>query len=268
MPIVVTEKYGRRLSGDRAELTYTILGTTSDADARAALLVEAPTSHGGLPRDTNAVEVDEIKGVVGGGWIGTVLYQTGGGSTQQEGESTFQFETSGSTQHVTQAVGGQAAYDSSGAITDPFGRAIGVTDNGVDGVDITTPIYTFSETHWIADADVDASYKGTLFDLTGRMNDALYKGLAAGEALFLGAAGTRRGDNPWEITFAFAGSKNESNLSVGDITVATKLGWDYLWVKYQTQEDATNKLLVRKPLIAVVSPVYKFGDFSGLGIGT
>ena len=35
----------------------------------------------------------------------------------------------------------------------------------VDGVNITVPVYNFSETHYIAAASVIAAYKATLFSL-------------------------------------------------------------------------------------------------------
>jgi len=63
-----------------------------------------------------------------------------------------------------------------------------------------------------------------LFILTGRVNQAAFKGFAAGEVLFLGASGSKRGDGDWEITFNYAASPNVTNLPVGSITVASKKG--------------------------------------------
>jgi len=130
------------------------------------------------------------------------------------------------------------------------------------------PVYTFSETHHLDDSSVTTAYKSTLFSLTGRVNDAPFKGLAAGEALFLGAAGSKRGDDPWEISFAFAGSPNVTDLSIGAINGIAKKGWEYLWVRYQEAEDVTAKMLIRKPVAAYVERVYREGSFSALGIGT
>jgi len=61
-------------------------------------------------------------------------------------------------------------------------------------VDITVPVYSFSETHYNSLAFVTESYKQTLFGLTGKVNNAAFKGFAAGEVLFLGASGSKRGD--------------------------------------------------------------------------
>ncbi len=270
MPIV-EEKYGRILSDDSAEITYVIRDITTDVEARTELLIASPATHNGLVRSD--AQVEEVHDRI---WLGTVRYAPSSANPPQAGESSFAFETRGGTQHITQSLATVASYaspDLPGAAPD-FGGAIGVTEDSVEGVDITVPVYTFSETHYLSDSAVTTAYKGTLFSLTGRVNDAPFKGLAAGECLFLGAAGTRRGGSggsggdPWEISFAFAGSPNVTGLSIGSIVGIQKKGWEYLWVRYQAAEDATAKMLIRKPIAAYVERVYREGSFSALGIGT
>jgi hypothetical protein len=100
-----------------------------------------------------------------------------------------------------------------------------VTADGVDGVDITVPVYQFSETHYFSNAQVTGAYKGAIFSCTGKTNAGGFKGFAPGEVLFLGATGSKRGDGPdddWEITFRFAppASPNETGLSVGSTKAA------------------------------------------------
>jgi len=56
------------------------------------------------------------------------------------------------------------------------------------------------------------------------------------------------------------------NLQIGPITVASKRGWELLWVRYTDVEDAAAKMLVKRPVAAYVEKVYEEGDFSGLGI--
>jgi len=128
------------------------------------------------------------------------------------------------------------------------------------------PVYHFSETHYKADEDVTAEYKATLFALTGKVNSAAFKGFEAGEVLFLGASGSKRGEEDWEITYRFAASPNATNIQVGDITVTSKKGWEYLWVRYADAEDAGANALVKRPVAAYVEKVYEEGDFSALGI--
>jgi len=208
-------------------------------------------------------------------WLGVVRYAPSSFTPPQVGESSFAFETRGGTQHITQSLATVASYADPGIHAAPnFGGAIGVTEDEDQGVDITVPVYTFSETHHFATSFVTTAYKGTLFSLTGRVHDAPFKGLAAGECLFLGAAGTQRGGaggsggDPWEISYAFAGSPNVTGLSIGSITGIVKNGWDYLWASYRQAEDVTAKMLIRKPVAAYVERVYQEGGFAALGIGT
>lgn len=264
MPIV-EEKYGRILSDDSAEITYVIRDITSDVEARTELLIASPAAHNGLIRSD--AQVEEVFDSI---WLGTVRYAPSGTNPPQTGESTFSFETRGGTQHVTQSLATVASYASPGIPAAPdFDGAIGVSDDSVGGVDVTVPVYTFSETHFMSSGAVNSAYKAALFGLTGRVNDAPFKGLAAGECLFLGASGTQRGDTGvWEIGFAFAGSPNVTGLSVGSIVGVNKKGWEYLWVRYQAAEDTTARMLVRKPIAAYVERVYRDGSFAALGIGT
>ena len=135
-------------------------------------------------------------------------------------------------------------------------------------VDITVPVYSFSETHYLDAAVVTPAYKGTLFSLTGKVNSASFKGLAAGECLFLGASGSMRGAEDWEITYRFAGSPNRTGLVVGPISGISKKGWEYMWVRYADSEDAAAKAIVKKPVAVYIERVYEEGNFAALGIGT
>jgi hypothetical protein len=98
------------------------------------------------------------------------------------------------------------------------------------------------------------------------VNNSAFKGFAAGECLFLGAAGTKRGGGDWEIGYRFASSPNVTGLTVGDITGINKKGWEYLWVRYADAEDAAAKALVKKPIAAYIEQVYPYGDLNALGI--
>ena len=79
---------------------------------------------------------------------------------------------------------------------------------------------------------------------------------------------SKKPNAPWEITFRFAVSPNQSSLQVGKLKVPNKRGWDYLWVRYADTEDTASHTLVKSPLGAYVERVYEEGDFSALGIGT
>jgi hypothetical protein len=115
---------------------------------------------------------------------------------------------------------------------------------------------------------VTNAYKFMLAGMTGlTMNDADFKGFSAGECMLLNVSGSRRGDDPWELTFRFACSPNATGLTVGDITDLDTLGWDYLWVRYATYEDSAGRSLVQRPSAVYVERVLTPADYSTLGIG-
>ena len=86
----------------------------------------------------------------------------------------------------------------------------------------------------------------------------------------MGASGRRTGDDPddlWEITYNFSVQRNQTDLDIGGITVATKRGWDYLWVRYEDQISSDSKSVLKKPVAVYIEKVYYGTDFTSLGIG-
>jgi len=273
MPITVAEKYLSRPTTDSGqgaetdellstELHYVVRGTADELAVVQAIRSAVPTEHNGLDRGEIAVEP-----IGPSDWEVTVRYHAPA-EELEEGESSYSFDTGGGSQHITQALSHVASYAPAGETPPDFKGAIGVTKDSVDGVDITVPVYSFSETHILADADVDNAYKGKLFALTGKTNNAAFKGLSAGECLFLGASGSKRGSGDWEVTFHFAASPNKTGLSVGDITGIAKKGWEYLWVRYADDVDTAAGAMVKKPVAVYIEKVYEEGNFADLAIGT
>lgn len=258
MPIIIDEKFdSREATGGESpslDLRFFIQGTDDDEVVRNLLAATAPLTYAGLVRQT--VHVAPLGGDI---WEGSARY--GKFEPKQPGDSSFSFDTGGGTQHITQSVGTVNRYP---ANAPDFKGAVGVTNDSVDGTDITVPVYNFAETHYLADTAVTAAYKALLFSLTGKVNSAPFKGFSIGEVLFLGASGSKRGQDDWEISFRFAASPNVSGLMVGGIGPITKRGWDYLWVRYH---DAIDQLsLVKQPKSVYVEQVYEFADLGTLGI--
>jgi len=265
MAVTVTERFGSRDSteGDSpsVELLFNVWGTANDITAKSNLLAASPLLYDGLVRQSASVEQvgPEL-------WEGSVQY--GRRKREEEtGDSNYQFETGGGTQHITQSIQTRGRYAPAGENAPDFKGAIGATKDGVEGVDVTTPQYNFSETHYLPVSIVTPAYKATLFSLTGRKNASPFRGFAAGEVLFLGARGSQRGEEDWEVNFNFSASPNVTDLAINDITVAEKRGWDYLWVLYETAEDGDAKKLVKRPIAAYVEEVHYDGEFSLLKIG-
>ncbi len=271
MAVEVYEKFESRRSTkanlpsqSSAELGYIVRGTADDLAARSAAQESSPATYDGLARQN--VQIEPLGPQL---WDVTVRYGAPGGGSLAPSESSFSFETGGGTQHITQSLQTVSRHAAPGMTAPDFQGAIGVTADGVDGVDITVPVYQFSETHAFPDAAVSAAYKGVLFNLTGKTNTGVFRGFAAGEVLFLGATGSKRGDgsdDDWEITFRFAASPTVANLSVGSIAGITKRGWEYLWVRYADAEDTGSGAIVKRPIAVYVERVYKDGAFGALGI--
>ena len=260
MSITIDERFDSRgateSSDPTAELIYVVQGTDDDLQVRALVAATAPTTYAGLKRDNFTLET------FGAGiWECKVHY------IEFSSESQFSFDTGGGTQHITQSRANVQRQAAPGFVAPNFLGAIGVSNDRVDGTDIIVPVFNFTETHYLADALVDGAYKLALFHLTGKVNGNPFKGFAAGEVLFLGASGSKRGFDDWEITFRFAASPNAINLSLGAITGINKEGWHYLWIRFVDDEDVAAKSLIKRPVAAYVEQVYDYGNFSSLGIG-
>ncbi len=277
MAVTVTENLARVLSTGQnptAELYYTVHGTSDEVEARTQLALNSPATYDPygtglvfIPRETITVEAlsDTI-------WNGIVRY---GFTAPETDESTESFDTTGGQQHVTQSLETAAVYkrDEDANEAPDYGGAIGVTPDGnVEGVDIVVPVYHHVETHYFDEAQITNAYKRIIYSLTGKVNNAPFKGFEAGECLFLGASGSRRRDK-WEVTFNFAASPNAEGTTenpafvLDGIKIVRKDGWNYLWAPYVDVEDAAAKALGKKPLAFYIERVYHQGDFSALGIG-
>jgi len=259
-----SEAIAGRLS---ATIPYAIIGATDEADARATALASIPTTYNSIPR-SGIVISERINATT---WKAVASYDqpdSGGGSDTATLENTYTFEIGGGTQNVKQGLAAAVGYAATG--TPPVIDGINFDGDNVNGVDIVTTQYQWSETYWFSPGAVTTAYKTTLSAIVGTVNDATFRNFAAGEVLFLGASGTKQGNGWWQITFKFARERNATDLSVGDITGIAKGGWQYMWVYYGKKVDGTdeNKSLVNKARAVYIETVYMSWSFSGLGIGS
>jgi len=246
--------------GSTQDLIYLIKGGEDDQQARDVVRANAPANiaHAGDP--TTIFENYDLDYMGGDYWIATIHYAQR--TPKQPGDTTYNFETSGGTQKITQSISTVHQY---GKTFNSKG-AIGVQAQGEpEGCEITVPVYNFSETHYVPTNDVDAAYKAKLFKLTGKTNNAIFKGFQIGEVLFLGASGTERSQDDWEISFKFAASPNVTGLTIGSITGIAKKGWEYLWVRYEVSSDSD--MVIQEPVTVNIEQVYYSGDFADLAIG-
>ena len=266
MAITVAEKWESRPSTEgespSVDLVFVIEGTDDDLAAKAALDATAPAVYDGLVRQTYSIDR-----IAEDAWEGTVRY--GKRSPRQDGFSKYTFEIGTGSQHITQSIATAHRYAPEGETAPDFKGAIGVTPDGIDGVDVDVPVFRWSETHYFDASIVTEAYKHTLYGIAAApINAAPFRGKAAGEVRFLGASGGQSGDEEYEIAYHFAASPNLTELVVGNITGISKGGWEYLWVLYEEQEDAAAKRLVKRPAAVYVEQVYRSSDYSLLGIGS
>ncbi|MGC3968931.1 MAG: hypothetical protein QM775_16640 [Pirellulales bacterium] len=176
------------------------------------------------------------------------------------------FEISSETAHITQSLETVGRYVETGDPAD-FHGAIGVEGKEVKGCDIPAHNFQFGWTVYVPKELVTVNFVATLADMVGCMNDAAFLSFPRGEILFIGASGSRRQrDTDWEITYKFLRSKNIADMQIGPIEGISKLGHDYLWVKYEDAVDDDAHILLPKPVQVNVERVVRFADFSPLAI--
>ena len=253
--------------------TYRVYGTMNATEASSLALIETPGAQmvDGflLTKITYATRLADY-----GVWEVEIKYEAPDKDQEkepplQEGDSTYEFDTTGGTTHITQSLETvDSKFYSNAYNKEIFHGAIGVNQDRTEvaGCDIVIPVYAFGETHALPDNMVTGAYKAKLFFLTGKTNNATFRDFEPSEVLFLGARGTkRRSDNTWEVHFGFAASENIEDVTIGGITGINKKGWEYLWFHYNKRENDGE--LILQATSAHIEKVYREGSFSQLGIG-
>ena len=251
------------------EIPYIVFEAVNEDAALSAARTKAA---GVSVKDMELDEVEVTERVNKDTWkVKAIWKREDGGEDDDDDEeetSSFAFDTGGGTMHRNQSIKTVSKVPNDAP---DFNGAIEVDNEGnVNGVDVTMPVLNFTETHTMNGARVTTSYKKTVAALTGTVNSSGFRGFSAGEVLFLGASGTKRSKKPnapWEITFRFAVSPNQSSLQVGKLKVSNKRGWDYLWVRYADKVAENKKNVIKEPVAAYVEQVYPEGDFGNLGLG-
>lgn len=282
-------RLGKRASSTYQK-SYKVFGTTDDtvlhAEANANISANlAYWQYPGQPNVQLRAESYSVSYLGDDAWQVTISYEKTGADDDGQTDPlrrSRSFDTSGGTQHITQADGGKIT--STGTTTTRTGTetrfpstapsmnsAIGVDGDSVSGVDIVVPALSWTESYDVPSSYVTAAYIRRVAALTGTTNDATFRGFAAGEVLFTGCSGnqdwdTDRGDGPWSLSYKFVASPNVTGQTIGTIENISKKGHDYLWVRYEDSVSGSD--LIKRPKYVYVNTVYKEGAFSGLGIGS
>jgi hypothetical protein len=267
MTIEITESYEsleitRSYDEESLEVKAHILGTEDTSAAETAFftwLSTHPSVTGATLKQTN------VKHLGGGVHEATATYY----QSAPEVIKTIRYRTTGQTARIIQGYGTVYSAQLGGGTPPNFGGLIGVTRDGVEGVDVPIPSFSFSIDFRFS--AVSQAYLYLCHQLTGCVNTVPYLGLAAGELLFTGIdgeVGVGSGGtiilSSSPISFNFEASPNLSSLQVASFTVPFKYGWDYLWPR--TVEEANNNTVIRKTTSIHVDRVFRWADLSLLGI--
>jgi len=259
---LVGSREGTQGPNPRLVLRYAVYGTDDDTQVRSLVNAASPPTYDLLVKQQihTEQEGEEV-------WFGDVEY--GPAKLGEPGVVEWSFEIGGGgTQHITQSL--NTAKYPIGSYTPDFKGAIGVRRDGnglaVDGIDLDVTSFAWSETHHLAYTAVTPAYISTLYSLRGKVNDSAWRIFDRGEVRLVAITGSARGEWTVPITFSFEASHNAAGIQIGDITVASKEGWHYLWTFYEDAEDSGAATLVKKPKAVYVEQVYEYGNFEDLGL--
>ena len=275
--------------GKRADstvtVTYLAFGTSSDTEVHTYVNGHFSTNRFYTIGDYQfMVEQYSVEYIGDECFQVTATYtKTGADNEEQEAplRRTRSFDTSGGTQHITQAESEQR-YAATGTAPNQ-NKAIGVDGDSVAGVDVIVPALQWTETYDVPSVYVTAAYIKGVASLTGTVNNAAFRTFQPGEVLFVGCSGNQewdeeKGDGPWSLSYKFVASPNRglptgvsgpataAAINVGTISNIVKKGHEYLWIRYEAAVDGSD--LLKRPKYAYVNQVYREANFAGLGIGS
>jgi len=259
--------------GAMAMLEYIVRGTVTMVDAQAALGAGSPTTYDGLIRKSYEVystyaQTDLAAST--GVWKGVVRY----GLVQwapATGASKYTFDTGGGTEHIQtslETVGAYGLRPGGAAVSvNDYDGAIGWDGETARGTDVPVKVYNWGETHYLANAYITQRYIDRLYNLSGTVNNSMFRTRLPGVVLFVGASGGGRSQTDWEITFKFSARPNRNDLTIGGIPNISKRGWEYAWVRSGGTALVSNDLTPNFTSV-YVERVMEYGNFALLGIGT
>lgn len=262
-----------------AEIPFVVFDAVDEAQVKSSALAASPKTYANMPRK----ELEVVERINNTTWKIVARYDLTTRGDIQKGEipkpirprSTFSFDTTGATEHITVSRAASASASAGPPQSyNPNGNPIGFDGQHVQGLDITVPIFNFGETHRFRPSRVSTSFITAVYEATGKVNSGSFRGFGAGDVLFLGASGTRNGNDirdEWEITFRFSARRTEQiTVPSGDSSLGplTKRGWDYVNIRYGTDVDSGNTTLLGKPVKITIEIIYRESAFAFLGIGS
>lgn len=286
----VSEAYRAETGSDgtspTVDVSYFIFDAGTLQEAMSALFAATPASFDvygdvSLVLPKAGISVERAENDL---WNGVVNYaiQAAPPISPPEGAPEYGGDANGGTHRVLRGIATVNRYPN--AVSQPAlveapdqHGFIGVTKDGIEGVDLIIPGFNWTETHYLSKAVATWTYLRTVSEMRGTVNSAPFRGFAAGEVLLADFSWAIRGSGDVQVSFAFVRIPNKANFAIDTITGIDKNGHEYLWTFWQDKVETgmvqgePNPVevgVVREPRGVYVEKVYELADFSLLSIGT
>lgn len=279
---LTTDEFKENLKYSSGSIEYVVTDASAEHEAIVAVRGAVGTTYKGMRLTSISVSerLDDTS------WRIRVDYSKGSGSDggEEEGDrppSSSSFDFSTTTRTLKQSVRTLGRFATQeitarGGSAPSYGGLINVKNSGgkqeVEGVEVVSPQFEFSETHHFFPRELTTAYKKTLAGMVGCINSKAFRGYEAGEVLFMGVSGSREGehrDDTWALSFKFAVKLTERNVVFHGTPVGDKPGWAYAWfTDFDAREmQSAGQRRRRKPAYLYIEQVYYADDFKKLGIG-
>ena len=182
---------------------------------------------------------------------------------EQALDEGYSFEISRPTQKVYYSRATISKTGALGSTAPDYKGAIGVTADGIEGVEYQPPPFTITITRDLP--FLTLKYLKQLAKLCWTTNRQTWMRFAPFDAVFLGASGNLQKSDRWTVSYKIGVGFTELNIRVGTgITVPVKRGSDYLWVAYHKATDMPSERTAIQPLAAYVEQIYRDEDWANL----
>lgn len=182
------------------------------------------------------------------------------------GREVVSFRISPQTERITHSLQTIQKYGPGGATPTDHKGAIGVEGDRVKGTDIYVPLLAYSVKKTVLTSSISNSFINTLAGIAFHPNNATFRGSAAGECLYFGAASSEITGTLTDISHEFLVSKNLTGRTIGEITGISKKGWEHLWVQYEDSEDDAAKAIAKRALGAYTEKIYEPANLGLTGV--
>lgn len=177
------KRNGIKISLKGATIQAIITGTGDYSAAYTTAVAYSAAAFAGFWRSECRID-DRGAGI----WDVEIEYGDEEHKQPEEGEVKWSFDTTGGTKHITVGLSTIEQY-----VPDGYGKtdhkgAINVEDDGrVAGVDVIDYQFKWTETRQLLLATFSWTYASILNQMTGKVNNGVFRGMQAGTVLFKGA---------------------------------------------------------------------------------